>query len=80
MPRGRKLTALGMGVRHFMCECGYISKSKTGFRLHARVVHGDDAGDLNREAEHARCMSCNENFTSTSRMATHIKRTGHWTH
>jgi dTDP-4-amino-4,6-dideoxygalactose transaminase len=72
---------LGTKTRHFVCKCGYTSKSKTGIRLHKRVTHGEDTKDLDRRAaDYLRCKTCRAVFDSTSQLTTHLRHTGHLTH
>jgi hypothetical protein len=71
---------LGTKTRHFVCECGYSTKSKTGIRLHRRAAHGEDTKDLDRNADYLRCGTCKEILANTSQLAAHLRHTGHLTH
>ena len=71
---------MGPWVLNIMCECGYVSKSRTGIRLHRRAVHGDDAGDLDRAPDLHQCGSCKKTFANEFRMLDHFRHSDPCTH
>jgi hypothetical protein len=83
MPRGTHPRIQLTEVQHFVCKCGYVSKSKTGIRLHRRVAHGEDTDtdtwDLGGATDGFLCRDCNAAFANTSQLAAHIKHKGHFT-
>jgi hypothetical protein len=74
MTRGTKVITVETSYT-LTCECGYETASKTGMRLHRRVVHGLGAPDTN-DITH-RCNTCGAAFENGFQLTAHFRHTGH---